>query len=622
MTLLAYWPALNGTPLWDDDAHLTKPELRSASGLAHIWTQLGATKQYYPLVHTVFWLEYRLWGDSTPGYHLLNILLHVFSALLLVRILRFLQVSGKAAWLAGALFALHPIQVESVAWITEIKNTLSGVFFLATALAYLKFDHDRKRKYYVFALALFFLGLLSKSVIATLPVSLLVVFWWKQGRIRWKHDMVPLLPFFVVGIASGLFTAWVERTFIGAEGSDFTFTIIERCLIAGRAVWFYLGKLFWPANLIFIYPRWNVNPALWWQYLSPAAVLLLAGTFWALRNVRRAPLAVFLYFTVTVFPALGFLNVYSFRYSFAADHFQYLACIGPLALSAAGMESVFGFLTKNMRRFFRPAFYGILLLTLGVLSWRQNGMYRDAETLYRTIIQKNPDCWMAYNNLGMLLEKNGQTDDAIAHYRKSLEINPGKGEPHNNLGLLLAKTGQTDEAITHFRKALEINPDYSEAHCNLGNALVQIGRTDEAIAHFRKALEIKPNLIEAHNNLGNALVQTGRTDEAIAHFRKALEIKPDYYEAHYNLGYTLLQSGRSDEAITHFRKALEIKPDNINILNNCAAAFVQKGELTDAIPLLQRAFSLAKAAGDESLARGIAGNIEKLYRANHPTRTK
>jgi hypothetical protein len=255
----AYRPAWNGEPVWDDDGHMTKPELRSAAGLVRIWTELGATQQYYPLVHTTFWVEHRLFGDSTPGYHALNILLHFFSALLLVAILRRLDIPG--AWLAGWIFALHPVMVESVAWITELKNTLSGVFFLGTALAYVTFDRTRSKRHYAIALVLFFCGLLAKSVIVTLPGALLVVFWWMRGRISWRRDVVPLLPFFAIGLVAGLFTAWVERRFIGAVGGDFNLTFVERCLIAGRALWFYLSKLLFPANLIFIYPRWHIDSA-------------------------------------------------------------------------------------------------------------------------------------------------------------------------------------------------------------------------------------------------------------------------------------------------------------------------------------------------------------------------
>jgi tetratricopeptide (TPR) repeat protein len=636
--LTAYQPAWNGKPLWDDDKHITQTDLRSVSGLIHIWTQLGATQQYYPLVHSVFWLEYHLWGDSPLGYHLFNILLHFFSALLLVCILRFLMIPG--AWFVAAIFALHPVHVESVAWISELKNTMSGVFFLSAALAYLHFNRDKKGILYVIALGLFILGLMSKSVIATLPASLLVVFWWQRGRVDWKNEVLPLVPFFVIGIAYGIFTAWVERKFIGAEGSDFTFTIIERCLIAGRAVWFYLSKIAWPMNLIFIYPRWNVNQAIWWQYLFPLATLLLSVFLWILRKHWRAPLAAMLYFAITLFPALGFFNVYPFRYSFVADHFQYLAFIGPVVLFV-GMGSAISVLKGRARVFICI----MVLLILGFLTWRQSRLYADIEGFYRTIISKNPNCYMAYNNLGVLrikegsigeaislfrksleikinseshynlgkaLSQNGRTDEAIDHYQKALEINPNHSQAHNNLGNIFLQIGRRGEAILQFRKALEINPNYSEAHNNLGNALIQTGQKGEAISHFQKALEINPNYAEPHNNLGNVLFQTGQRSEAITHFHRALEINPNYAEAYNNLGNALFQTGHVEEAIANFSKALEINPDKISTLKNLAIAYVRIGKINDAIPLVEKALALAKYNGDEALAREIKVNLEQL----------
>jgi len=233
-TFLAYRPAWSGQPLWDDDAYMTPPELRSIEGLGEIWTHPTRTVQYYPLARSVLWLEDQLWGQATLDYHLLGILLHGLCALLLVRILRKLRIPG--AWLAGGIFALHPVLVESVAWITELKNTLSGAFFLGAGLAYLEFDRKRHQKYYAIALALFFFGLFAKSAIVILPPALLVVFWWMRGRIGWKRDVVPLLPFFAVGAASGVLTAWIEHRYMGAEGTDFSLGFVDRCLSqAGRS---------------------------------------------------------------------------------------------------------------------------------------------------------------------------------------------------------------------------------------------------------------------------------------------------------------------------------------------------------------------------------------------------
>jgi protein O-mannosyl-transferase len=629
-TLAVYYPAWNGQPVWDDDAHMTRPDLRSAEGLARIWTQLGATQQYYPLVHSVFWIEHRLFGDATIGYHILNILLHFFSALLIVTILRRLDIPG--AWLAAGIFALHPVMVESVAWISELKNTLSGVFFFGAGLAYLNFDVKREKKHFVIAFLLFLFGLLAKSTIATLPAALLVVFWWKRGRIVWKRDAAPLLPFFVIGIISGLFTAWVERRLIGAVGGEFDFTIIDRSLIAGRAVWFYLYKLFWPADLIFTYPRWQIDAATVWQYLFPAALLFAVGLFWRLRNRSRTPLAALLYFMGMLFPSLGFFNIYPFRYSFVADHFQYFASIGPITAVATCIAQGTGLLRERFRR---PALWlvcGILISVLYLLSWKQSGMYFNAETLYRTTIQKNPDSWMAHTNIGHLLTDKGQTDEAMAHlekavqlaphsgeahnnlgvllarigrtdeamaqYKKAVELEPNLVKPHNNLGILLGKTGRTDEAMVHFQKALELNPDFIEAHNNLGVLLKKMGRTDEAMMHFRKVLGLNPNDVEAQNSLGLLLANMGRTDEAMAHYQKALELNPKYPDAHNNLGFLLAKIGRKGDAMAHYLKALELNPDFVEAHNNIGILLAETGHGDEAMVHFLRSIELKPNSAD------------------------
>ena len=646
-TFLAYQPAWNGQPVWDDAAHLTKPALRSAAGLGSIWTQLGATQQYYPLVHTVFWVQYRLWGDSTAGYHLLNILLHAASALLLVAILRRLAIRG--AWLAGGIFALHPVLVESVAWITELKNTLSGVLLLAAALTYLKFDVKRQLKHYAPALLLFLLGLLAKSVIAILPAALLVVFWWMRGRISWKRDVLPLVPFFAVGIAAGLFTAWVERRFIGAQGSEFNFTLLERCLIAGRALWFYLYKLLWPAQLVFIYPRWHIDTSAVWQYPFPLAAILVTVLFWLFRRRSRAPLAVLLCFAIALFPALGFFNVYPFRYSFVADHFQYLACIAPIAAAAATIARGTDRLQDWLRWPVRLPAYGMLLAVLSLLTWNQSRMYRNAEALYRTTVARNPDCWMAHthlglllmdsgrqrealphllraldhhpdqadahSNLGLLLTNMGRSDEAMAHLRKALQLDPNHADAYNNLGLLLASVGRLDEALSRYQTALDLDPHQAKAHYNLADLLATMGRNDEAVAHYRTALELDPYYADAYNNLGLLLAKMERPDEAVALFRKALQLAPNHANAHNNLGVMLGKMGRSSEAIAHYLRALEIDPLETSHLENLVVALVKRGQWRDALAALQDALALARSRGDEARAKTIADSLARLNQA-------
>ena len=588
--IFVYQPVWHAGFIWDDNAHVTKPALRSLNGLAHIWTQLGATQQYYPLVHSVFWAGHRLWGDATVGYHLINILLHAVSALLLVKLLRQLKIPG--AWLAAAIFALHPVEVESVAWISELKNTLSGVFYLGSALAYLGFDRNRSGGNYALALGLFVLGLLSKTVIATLPAALLVVFWWQRGKLSWKQDVRPLLPFFVAGIGAGLFTAWVEGKYIiGAESSEFNFSIIERFLIAGRVTWFYLGKLFWPVNLVFVYPRWHVSPTVWWQYLYPGAALLLLGVLYWQRGRWRGPLAGLLFFGGTLFPALGFFNVYPFRFSLVADHFQYLAGIGPIVLVAAGVSTLFSSF-RERRRFWEPALCGTLLAVLCVLTWRQSRTYQNDETLWRTTLARNPDSSLAHNNLGNFFLQNGRGDEAVEQFQKALEIEPRYALAHNNLGAAFYQLGQVDEAVTHYQKALEIEPRYAQAHNNLGIVLFQKGRVDEAIAHFQKALAIQPNNAEIYNNFGNALREKGEVDEALNCFQKAVAIAPDFAGAQENLGMILFQKGQLDEAIVHYQKAVAVQPVNAEFQYNLGYALFLKGEARGAVAHYQKSLEL------------------------------
>ena len=541
MVVVAYLPAVRGGFIWDDDAHVTKPELQSLHGLWRIWSEVGATQQYYPVLHSAFWLEHRLWGDAAAGYHLLNILLHATAACLFVAVLRRLAVPG--AWLAGMIFALHPVCVESVAWISEQKNTLSTVFYLAGALAYLRWKDSVEgpsargegRRWsawagrYWLATGLFVLALLTKSVTATLPAALLVVFWWRRGRLSWRDDVVPLLPWFVMGVTAGLFTAWVERVYIiGPQGRTFDLNAIERCLLAGRAVWFYLSKLAWPADLIFIYPRWEMSAAAPGSYLFPAGLLVLAAALgWMARQGRRGPLAVFLYFCGTLFPALGFFDIYPFVFSYVADHFQYLASLGPIALVAAAASPPIAGLVRRLAgtdAVWRAGAAAAVVCLLGVLTWRQCGIYRDAQTLYTATLERNPQCWLAHLNLGSMLFEDGRIDEAIAHFEAAQRQNPNNAEIHFNWGRALLQEGRNAESVPQFAAVLRLTPTDAEAHDNLGAALLGVGRTVEAMTEFKTAIRLRPENAVAHYNLGVALRALGRPDEARAEFEAAARL--------------------------------------------------------------------------------------------------
>lgn len=498
-TIVVYEPAWRGAFLWDDDANVTRSELRSPEGLGRIWTDVGATQQYYPLLHSAFWVQWQLWGDSTLGYHLVNIVLHGAVAALVVMILRQLAVPG--AFLAGAIFAMHPVCVESVAWITELKNTLSAVFCMGSILAYLRFDRTRGRWPYVLALGLFVLGLLSKTAISPLPAALAVIFWWKRGHLSWKRDILPLAPLFVAGVAAGLGTAWIEKSLVGADGEQFGFSVIERCLLAGRVVWFYAGKIFWPADLTFIYPRWDVDAGVWWQYLYPAGVLAVLAGLWRLRRWSRAPLAGVLFFLAMLFPAMGFFNVYAFQYSFVADHFQYLSCLGLIALAAGGLAWALGRL-GNPRGLYAMAASGLLLAgILGALTCRQSAMYVNNETLYRQTLKRNPECWMAHNNWGNVLLGLGRFEEAASHYEQAMRFKPDSPKMHNNMGTALSNMGRYNEAISHYQQAARLKPDFALAQYNWGATLIRMERYQEGAEHLRIALRLKPGMPAATKNL-------------------------------------------------------------------------------------------------------------------------
>jgi len=626
-TLAAYVPAMRGGLLWDDAAHVTKPALQSLDGLRRIWLEPGATQQYYPLLHSAFWVEHRLWGDAVLGYHLLNILLHATAACLVMAIMRRLALPG--AWLAGLIFALHPVNVESVAWISEQKNTLSAVFCLGSAYAYLGFDRDRRGAQYALALGLFVLALLTKTVTSTLPAALLVVLCWKRGRLDWRRDVLPLLPWLALGAAAGLFTAWVEKALVGAQGAGYALTWPDRFLLAGRVVWFYLSKLLWPADLMFIYPHWKVNSSEGWQYLFPIAALALAAglTLAAMRarpparRLAAGALAGFLIFAGTLFPAMGFFDVFPFVYSYVADHFQYLASLGVIVPLSCGLALAARPLLESAASRLVPVVgAAALLATLGALTWLQCGIYRDVQTLYLATIASNPGCWMAHANLGVAYSLiPGRMGDAVAEYQEALRLNPDDAEARNNLGVAWSVIpGRLDDAIAQYREALRIKPNFAGAHNNLGHALSQVpGRLDEAIAQYQEALRLQPADAETHNNLANAWLRVpARLDDAVAQCREAIRLDPGLAIAHYNLGiaYSRMQ-GRLGDAVAEYREAIRLKPDYAQAHNNLGNALEQMpGRLDDALGEYREAIRLqpdnAEAHYNLGLALAAAGRVD------------
>lgn len=590
MTLAVYRPVLDNGFIWDDDEYVVEnPVLRTAEGLQRIWLDFGATPQYYPLVHTTFWIEYQLWQLDPVGYHVVNVLFHALAVLLLWRVLALLQLPG--AWLAAAIFAVHPVYVESVAWITERKNVLSGVFYLASLFAYLRAEgfgngapEDRgSSRFYALSLSSFACALLCKTVTGSLPAVILLVLWWKRGRVGWA-DVRLLLPFFLLAVGFGAVTAQLETQHVGAVGRDWDLSFLDRCLVAGRALWFYAYKLIWPAQLVFNYPRWEIDTGHWPAYVFPAAVLAVLTGLWAARSrVGPGPLVAVLIFAGTLFPALGFFDVYPMRYSFVADHFQYLASLGLVSLFAAGAAKAAARISGG-RRGPSAAAAVILLAVLGVLTWRQTQVYRDLETLWRDTLAKNPSSWMAHVNLGTIIEERGDVEEAAQHYRESIRIQPVQPEAYNNLGSALRKQGEFDEAAAQLRRSLQIDPRYVLALNNLGLLYHDRGEYDEAIRHFQQALEIHPEFAAAHTNLGVTLGAQGRWDEAIRHQREALRIDPNLPQAHTNLASALLERGKVDEAIAHLRRVVELLPESELAKRNLRSILRRRNQLSTQPP--------------------------------------
>lgn len=569
-TIMAYRPAWNGGFLWDDDAYITNNELLTApNGLRRIWLSFDSPSQYFPLTYTSFRIERALWGLNPSGYHWTNIFLHVANALLVWRLLARLKLPG--AWLAAAIFALHPVQVESVAWITERKNVLMGFFFLLTLFAWIAFTDESTRRpwrFYVLAMILYALALSAKTTACTLPAALLLILWLQKKPIG-KRRLIQILPFLILGFSMGLVAVWWERYHQGTHGPLFALSSLERTLVASHAVWFYLGKLLWPSNLIFIYPKWTIaaTRALDYTWLL-AGVALCFAIYLARRYLGRGVEVAAVFFVATLSPVLGFIMLYTFRYTFVADHYQYLACIAPIALFSAGTANLAGVFTRA-RPFILSA-AACAAAVLWALTWRQSAMYGDIEALWRTTLAKNPNCWMAHNNLGIVLFQKGEIDEAVSHYRITLNLQPDFWDADYNLGTALLKKGEIDEAIAYCTRAVTIAPNDPDAQVALGNSLAQKERVDDAIAHYKKALAIRPDYFIAHYALGHIFLEKGEIDAAVFHSRAAVSIQPQNTDAHTNLAVAFDEKGQIAEAIKQYEQALEISPQSVAAANNLA----------------------------------------------------
>ena len=618
---VSYGPAmLWGGFVWDDRVITEAPPIREgASGLWQIWFSPGALRMweghYWPLVYSTFWLEHKLWGFDPTGYHIVNVVLHFANVLLLWHLLARLPVPG--AWIIAAVFAVHPLHVESVAWVIERKDLLSTLFYLAAFSAYIRMARDKVG--YVLALGLFVLGMLCKSIVVTLPVALLIYHWWQQGRVP-GAEVQRLMPFFAVG----LFIAIMDASFYqDNEVISFGYSFFERVLIAARVLWFYAGKLLWPTDLAVIYPHWEVMVADPFAWGRVVAACVLAGLLYGFRNrIGRGPLAGALFFAVTLSPVLGFIDFGYMQFSFVADRYQYLAGVGVLTVLIGavvhGVARLPGALQKGCL-----AVTVVALGAMGILTWQQSGIYRDKVALWRHVMAYNAVAPIAPYNLGTALGELGRLDEAEENLRRALELDPRHASALQNLASVLVRKQHHEQAVDAYRRLIEIDPRSAAAHSGMGIALYYLGRTDEALQSVDRALAIDPNFeealinrkgmpqVKAHADAGVVLMAQGKLDEAEKHLRYVLQSDPKYTIALQNLALLHLKRQQYEDARDLYQRIVEMNPDNAGAHSGMGIALYHLGKVEDAIARLDKALTLDPTLEDARANREVMKKARK-----------
>ena len=523
---VAYFPSLSGGFVWDDDTHLLLNPVFQDDGLHRVWLTPPQEINYWPVTFTTYWLEYQIWEFDPLGYRIVNLLLHALAAMVLWAVLRALSI--PFAWWIALIFAVHPVNVESVAWIAQRKNVLSLLFFLLTALLYLRFEVHRRVVFYAAALGCFTLAMLSKGAAAPFPAILLLLAWWRRDTIT-RQDVTLALPFLVITIATSLLelsTQALVAADVVVRDDDF----VTRLAGAGWVAWFYLLKVLWPSGLMFIYPRWVIDAGsiVNWLPLIAGALLLVAA--WRLRaGPARHVLAALLFFLIMLSPVLGFFNIYFMRFSFVADHYQYLAMISIVALVVGG----FGSLSMRFPAVPDAARYaalGAIAFSLAATSAALSANYQSEEILWRETLSKNPNTFLAHYNLAVLLQSEGRLEEAVPHYREAIRTDPTHSDALNNLGKVLQDQGQTAQAVDAYLQAIAIAPDSLDPRNNLAIVHQQQGQLEAAREQFEAALAIAPDSAVVHFNFGRLLAELGERRSALNHFRHAALLAPDSAE--------------------------------------------------------------------------------------------
>jgi tetratricopeptide (TPR) repeat protein len=552
------------------------------------------------------------------------------------------------AWFGAALWALHPVQVESVAWVAEMKNTESGLFFLMTIFFFLKWLRYADGRNWALMIGCAALAMLCKASTIILPVVLCLCAWWMEGHLR-RRSVLAVLPLIFMGLTVTLLSMGGQQAQM-ANAATFqqSRNWPERIISAGDAAWFYLGKLAWPHPLAAIYPRWPLEGGNWFSYLPGVAVVAVLALLWRLRHSGGRPFFFgFAYFLIALLPVLGFAENTIFRYAFVFDHLQYLASMGPLALVGAGAARIWG-RTKREERWLPFIGGAAILVLLGAETWQRTLVYLGPKSYWTDAMAKNSDSWLVHYNLGDALESDGDRVEALAQYRAAKNLKPATPGAYERIGSKLTDAGFRDEAIASYRAALDLAPNYYDAqvelantlssagrhdeaiaayrhalqlkadddavHANFGAVLFEKGRFDDAIAEYRKALALNPHVASTHDNLAVALLQTRQVSEAISECQRTLDVDPTYPEGHYRLGNALLSAGRIPEAIAQYQAELALDPDSAKTHNNLGIAQAQSNRPDEAETEFEKALQLqpgfAEAQKNLDLAKAAAARLK------------
>jgi len=654
LVLLVYWPVFHAGYVWDDKVVYENPLITSSDGLRDMWlhpTEMRPYEiHYWPMTHSTFWIEHQLWGNDPVGYHIVNVVLHALNSIVLWIVL--IQIGIRGAWLAAYIFALHPVHAESVCWIVERKDLLSGLFYLLAMSTFIKYYRTRKTSHMIATMVLYPLALLSKSIVITFPVALIIYIWWQEKQPDWKkHGYIIVVAVFSLGYA--IFDVILSR---GGEVLTFHFTAIEKILIAGRAMGFYLFKLIWPFPLMAVYPLWIIDSSDLWQYLFPITFVIGIALLWIYRNrLGKAPFAAMIYFAVTLGPVLGFIEFGYMRYSFVADRFQYLASIGPIMLAAAGIHYLF---VRQSQRIMLIK-YGVIVVLMIVYSYLtlfQAGTYQGKMTLFQHNVNVNPDAYIAHYNLAAQAVQGSDYETALTHYREVERIKPEHGDSMMQLGNTLMALKRWKEAEAAYSRDLKNRPDRVNSWINRGNCLLRQGMSEDAIESYRSALAFDRENPLANNNLGFCLFQKGDYAGAIEHYTISLKTNPNSLETHINMGRAYTQQNEPTNASKHCRAALAIDPGNIEAMNNLswflssaphenernpaeavrlaekacsltghqdpgcldtlAAAYASKGDFVRARAAASEALELAKNSTDQELVNEISQKLKQYQSKN------